>query len=324
MWPINEQLTLYRRQLQLEGPAFGSAQNMELMRNFVERTSLAVDLVADGDPVWQREAVQASALSPFLQHALMALSSLHICHENPPDSYSQSYHYYDAACWHSVRASELFRANVYSIDQSNWQPVLIFLIASIIFSLDMLLLDQAMDTGLSKHPPISPASFLLIMRRPGSLSKQLISKLVSGSLSMTLLHRQYKFQTLADGQVIYAINSLYDFCTANMSSGSNAETYHDTVKSLKLWAEMVSCRPQSWNGLVGWPVMVSERYIQLLGDGDEFAAVVFCYWCAVMNRAPKRYYLVGVMKKLEVAATAGLNAEWEPLLQWPRKELQSM
>lgn len=288
---------------------------MELMNHFAEQTCLDIDLVADGDALWQREAVQASTCFPFLQHALMALSSLHLFHKNPPNAQA----YYASACWHSTRASELFRASVHTIDHNNWQPVLIFLIACIIFNLDILFLDQAAD--YAKHAPISPASILLLMRYPGSLSKQLISRLVSGSLAATL-RRRYSFQTAVDEQVLCAIQSLDDFCAAKMKSSTDAKSYNDAVKSLKRWAELVSCKPQSWHGLVDWPVTVSSRYIQLLESGDEFAAVVFCYWCAVMNRAPQRYYFVGVMKKLEVAATAGLNGEWEALLQWPRKELQ--
>lgn len=314
MWPIDEHPALHRP---LQDPVFVSPQNMELMKNFAERTCLDIDLVLDGDPIWQREAVQASAYFPFLQHALMALSGLHIFHKNPPHPQS----YYSSACWHSMRASELFRASVYTIDQSNWQPVLIFLIASVIFNLDIRFLDQI--ANYAEHAAISPASILRIMRYPGSLSQQLISGLVSGSLATTL-RRRHKFRVPIDEQAIAAIKNLDDFCTVEMNSSSDAETYSDAIRSLKLWAESVSCQPQSWHGLVEWPVTISDRYIQLLDGGDEFAAVIFCYWCAVMNRAPKRYYLVGVMKKLEVATTTGLNGEWEALLQWPRKELQEI
>lgn len=221
-----------------------------------------------------------------------------------------------------MRASELFRASVYTVDQGNWQPVLIFLIASVIFSLDIQSLDKIVN--YAERTAISPASILRIMRYPGSLSQQLISRLVSGSLATTLLRRQHRLRVPIDEQVISVIENLDDFCAAEMSSSADAKTYSDAIQSLKLWAESVACQPQSWHGLVEWPVTVSDRYIQLLDSGDEFAAVIFCYWCAVMNRAPKRYYLVGVMRKLEVATTTGLNGAWEALLQWPRKELREI
>lgn len=287
---------------------------MELMSNFAQQTCLDIDLVTDGDPIWQREAVQTSTCFPFLQHALMALSGLHLFRKNPPNAQG----YYASACWHSTRASELFRASVHTIDHGNWQPVLIFLIACIIFNLDILFLDHTTD--YAKHP-ISPASILLLMRSPGSLSKQLISRLVSGSLAATLRQR-HRFRVPVDEEALCAIQSLDDFCAAEMNSSADAASYNDAVKSLKRWAELVSCQPRSWHGLVEWPVTVSDRYIQQLESGDGFAAVIFCYWCAVMNRAPRRYYFLGVMKKLEVAATTGLNGEWETLLKWPRKELQ--
>jgi hypothetical protein len=288
---------------------------MELMRNFVERTSLEIDLVNDGDRIWQREAVRISVCFPFLQHALMALSGLHIFHMDPPSPMS----YYYTACWHSTRASELFRTSVFNIDKSNWQPILIFLIASVIFNLDITFLDQTMN---SANNAINPASILLIMRYPGSVSKQLISQLVSGSLATTLLHRQNRLQILVDEEVICAIKSLALFGRAELHSSLDAEEYNDAIKSLELWAESVSCQPQSWHGLVGWPVTISDRYIQLLQSGDEFAAVVFIHWCAVMNRAPSRYYLVKTIKNLAAVTITRLNPRWNILLQWPRKELQ--
>lgn len=147
-----------------------------------------------------------------------------------------------------------------------------------------------------------------------------MSRLVSGSLAATI-HRRHRFRFPIDEQVISAIKNLDDFYAAEISSSPDAETYSDAIQSLKLWAESVSCQPHSWHE---WPVTVSDRYIQLLDSGDEFAAVIFCYWCAVTNRAPKRYYLVGVMKKLEEATTTGFVREWEALLQWPRKELQEI
>ncbi|KAM0245684.1 hypothetical protein ACHAQJ_010480 [Trichoderma viride] len=223
---------------------------MELMKHFIEHTSLEIDLFVDGDLIWQREAVQTSVCFPFLQHALMALSGLHIFHMNPPNPL----HYYYAACWHSMQASELFRASVFNINKGNWQPVLIFLIASVIFNLDILSLDQTI--GHSTHA-ISAASILVIMRYPGSLSKQLISKLVSGSLATTLLRRQdYQFRVLVDEEVMCAIKSLAQLFRDELRSNPDAETYHDAIKLLELWADSVSCQPQSWHGLVDWPVTV--------------------------------------------------------------------
>ncbi|KAL7904686.1 hypothetical protein GGI35DRAFT_472183 [Trichoderma velutinum] len=314
-WPINDPLTLHR---QLQDPLLANFPNMELMKNFIENTSLEIDLVVDGDSIWQREAVQTSVRFPFLQHALMALSGLHIFHMNPPNSL----HYYYTACRHSMRASELFRASVFSVDKSNWQPVLIFLIASVIFNLDIMSFDQT--TGNSTHA-IRAASILVIMRYPGLLSKQLISRLVSGSLATTLLRRQYyQCRVLIDEEVMCAIKSLAQLCNDELCSNPDAETYHDAIKLLELWAESVSCQPQSWHGLVDWPVAVSDRYIQLLEDEDEYAVVIFCYWCAVINRAPQRYYLVGVMRKLEMAKSVRLNPKWDTSLQWLRNEIQKL
>ncbi len=293
-----------------------SSRNAELMRNYVERTSLELDLVIDSDPLWRRDALQASVDFPFLRHALMALSGLHIFHMNPPNP--QSYYY--SACRHSVRASELFRNSITNVTKHNWQPVLTFLIASVVFNLDVSFLSQRI--GDTNHA-ISPASILLILRNPGSLSKQLASPLLSGPLTATLLRRRRRFQIPLDENVICAIERLGRFCEAELRLSPDFRVYRDAIEALRLWANAVSCHPRFWHDFVDWPVTISVEYIEILDNGDNFAAVIFVYWCAVMNRAPGRYYLAGIMKKIEKLATADLHPLWDTLLEWPRKELQS-
>jgi hypothetical protein len=286
------------------------------MRHFVERTSFEFDLVIDSDPLWHRDAVQASCSFPFLRHALMALSGLHICHMSPP----QPYGYYSLACQHSVRASELFRNGISDITEDNWQPILTFLSASVAFNLDVSFLAH---TVRNSNHSITPASMLLILRKPGLLSTRHISRLVSGPLAATLLRRRNLFRVPVNEDVMHAIQSLAGFCNAELCFSPNTQVYSDAVKSLETWADMVSCQPRSWQGLVGWSVAISDEYINLLQHGDEFAVVLFVYWCAVMNRAPDKYYLVGIMKKAEEIATAELDPSWSSLLEWPRKELQA-
>lgn len=302
--------------LQLQDPISVDSRNAELMRNFVERTSLELDLVIDRDTLWQCDAVQASVTFPFLRHALMALSGLHICHMYPPNPQS----YYNSACQHSVRASKLFRISVTNVTKHNWQPVLTFLIASVIFSLDISLLGHTF--GDPNHT-LSPAFILLILRTPGFLSTQLISRLLSGSLAATLLRRQNRLRIPVDGNVTCVIQSLARFCEAHLASSPDAQAYIDAIVSLGLWVKKISCQPQSWHDLVGWPVTTSDDYIDILQRRDEFAVVIFVHWCAVMNRAPGRYYLAGVMRRMEELATTDLDTSWNALLEWPRKELQS-
>ena len=287
------------------------------MRNFVERTSLEFDLVIDSHPLWRRDAVQASEQFPFLRHSLMALSGLHICHMSTlgPHDY-----YYHLACQHSVRASQLFRNEISNVTNLNWRAILTFLISTVVFNLDVSFLALAMgDSDRS----ITPASMVSVLRAPGLLSKQNIAQLVSGPLAETLLRRRNRFVIPVDERVLYAIQRLAAFCETEMRFESNIPIYKHAVHSLEEWAFKISCQPRSWQDLVGWPIAVSDEYLDILRGGDELARVIFVYWCAVIHRAPERYYLVEVMNMAEQIATAGLDPGWDHLLDWPRKELQA-
>ncbi|KAH8882025.1 hypothetical protein GQ53DRAFT_772915 [Thozetella sp. PMI_491] len=277
---------------------FEDAEDAALMRNFIQNTSLEFPFMIAEDQVWRLEIIRTAFHVPYFRYAALAVSGLHICHLKVPSPRP----YYYAACRHSAHASSLFRAEVGEITAQNLLPMMAFILCSVVFHLDAAFLTPAMTDG--SDPSLPPGLF-------------------SGTLGALMGGANHKHRITVDDGVTQALEEVVWFCEDSLAAHPSHPVYSNTLQLLQKWVHDVAQHPFSQLRMVAWPGAVSEEYIELLRDGDEFAAVIFTYWCAIMNRAPERYYMAGNRARLVEIAARGLNQRWDELLKWPRMEVNS-
>ncbi|KAJ9138649.1 hypothetical protein NKR23_g8435 [Pleurostoma richardsiae] len=95
------------------------------------------------------------------------------------------------------------------------------------------------------------------------------------------------------------------------------------VNSLRRWVRSVSGAPRSWADFLWWPVMQEAEYVALLEARVPAAVVIYAHWCAVMDRAPVRWYLEGWAQRTVAAAVEGaeLGPQWAALMAWPLRTI---
>ena len=288
--------------------------SMRLMEHYVAQTSVELVPPADSDPDQRSRIIYASTLYPFLQHALLAISGLHLCRTI---SLNRQY-YYHAACFHAVEASRLFCSGVTNINAQNWTPIAAFIINSTIFNFDISFLGQTSDNSSQS---ISPASIIRILRAPRALYHGFHPLIFSLPSASVLIHKLRQRRFPLDEGVMSAIDSLEVF-SATKSNAASGLVCTTTIQTLRRWASFVSCQPRMWVHFFSWPAEVSDEYVVLLESGCALASVIFVYWCAIMNRAPPMYYLTGTMNMLATLGTSNCDSEFDEVLQWPRNELE--
>lgn len=286
-----------------------------LMDHYLIRTSLEFAPAADSESNWNQHVAYASTLYPFLRHALLAISGLHACRTDSVNAGC----YYHAACFHAVKASTLFRSTVADLNVENWVPVAEFIITSVFFNFDVSFISQRFGDSSSNA---SPASIVRILRGPKSLGSQIDPLVFSHPRANNLLKRILQHRFPPDEELITAIGRLEGACHAEATT-SGSSVLQSTAQSLRQWAQFVSCQPKMWVHFFSWPAGVPEEYIEMLETGCGLASVIFVYWCAVMSRAPRLYYLIGTMETLAHLAIKDLDGEFSELLEWPLKELRT-
>ncbi|CAI6051724.1 unnamed protein product [Clonostachys chloroleuca] len=286
-----------------------------LMDHYLVRTSVGFAPAADSDSNWNQQVAYASTLYPFLRHALLAISGLHACRT---DSVNAG-RYYHAACFHAVKASTLFRSTVADLNVENWVLVAEFIITSVFFNFDVSFVSQRFGDPSSSA---SPASIVRILRGPKSLGSQIDPLVFSHPRANNLLKRILQHRFPPDEELMTAIGRLEGACHAEATT-SGSSVLQSTAQSLRQWAQFVSCQPKMWVHFFSWSAGVFEEYIEMLESGCGLANVIIVYWCAIMLRAPKLYYLIGTMDTLARLAIKDFDGEFSKLLNWPLRELRT-
>jgi hypothetical protein len=208
-------------------------------------------------------------------------------------------------------ASRLFRDSVKSITDHNWLAILAFGISVLIFHFDTS----------QRAPATDILEILFVLRSAAFLGTTLGPRLEGSRLHavLQLLEKRDGDHDWDEGPEealdhLAATNKMWQDTTASY------EGCRDAIAMLQSWLRLVRCRPCTWLHLVWWPGAVSEDYLSLLAKQHPVALVIFVHWCAVMSRAPKRWFMDGWAKRMAESALACLGPEWDDATAWVRKE----
>lgn len=222
---------------------------------------------------------------------------------------------YAAAYQHHIEASTLFRKSQVEVNEANWMATLMFGIGVLIFQFATVL--------KSSDETDNYLEMLHIMRSSFSMATE-IGPFIQMSPIM-FLTGQYlrKLKAHLDESTWNAICCLD---SVNYPDGTTDEVKSACLRSiaaLKEWVVNVDGHPGNWRQFIEWPAAVPEEYISALSSRHPVALVVFVYWCSIMHRTPKRWFMVGWANRAADAAMRHLGKEWDSILEFPRATLAS-
>ncbi|XXG96204.1 hypothetical protein Hte_002485 [Hypoxylon texense] len=298
-----------------EESLYGTRQTVtDLSRNPItwamEKTFFLSWLSALEKRTFARELSYQASNFQFVRETINALLMLHQWCQSPSHS-----SLYAAAHQHHIEASALFRTSHIEVNEANWIGILMFGIGVIIFQFATVLKasDEADDY----------LEMLRIMRSSFYLSAE-IGPFVASSPIMFLT-----------GQYLRRLELHLDESTWNSVCRLDSLDYPDdtteetraaclrAIAALKEWVVNVDGNPGNWRQFIEWPATVPDEYLSALSSRHPVALVVFVYWCSIMHRSPKRWFMVGWANRAADAAMRHLGEEWDPVLEFPRAALAS-
>ena len=250
----------------------------------------------------------ASGSQRFLEHNLLAIGSLY-SHVRSPVPTPELY---VAALSHHMEASRLFRRSVKQVTEQNWVATLGFAISIVVFQLNICRgndMQSIMETMFVLRNAAAIAQILAPW-----YNRSRIRVLVEGQM-----HECDSPTWMAE--VIDALNDLEKFNAADVSSDFKQEHRRNATNALRQWVLSMNGYPRAWTHFLWWPANVSKAYLKLLAACDSDALVVFLHWCAIMTRAPKRWFLDDWASTVAMAAVRGLGPEWDANIEWPLRVL---
>ncbi|KAI1379892.1 hypothetical protein F4677DRAFT_407932 [Hypoxylon crocopeplum] len=227
---------------------------------------------------------------------------------------STSPEFYTSALQYNIEASNRFRLSNFKVTETNWLAMLIFGIGVIIFHFCISLSASDQDFNF--------LDVFHVLKESARLGRQVGPYFLNSRLGV-LVRRQYIFDGPVDEETLIAIRQLDLMKHPKGTSEETKLVYDHTIETLRSWAHMVEGQPQTWRDFFYFPETVLETYFDLLQQKDSVALTIFVYWCAIMHRAPHRWFMDRWACRAADSAMSYLGAEWAGLLEWPRNVLNS-
>ncbi|OTA52719.1 hypothetical protein K449DRAFT_440498 [Hypoxylon sp. EC38] len=212
-----------------------------------------------------------------------------------------------------IEASISFRKSQIQVNEANWMAILMFGIGVIVFQFA-----EALNTSNEADDYLQ---VLYILRNSFNLGSEVAPYFLSSPLMQFTGPQLSQLKLSLDGFTWNAI--------CRLDSLDYPKDTPDTIKcaclhsivALKEWVIMVQGHPRNWRHFIDWPAAVSAQFLSALSGKYSVAHVVFIYWCSIMYRSPKRWYMIGWADRAANAAMKHLGGEWDHILEFPRSML---
>ncbi|KAI2470215.1 hypothetical protein F4781DRAFT_186488 [Annulohypoxylon bovei var. microspora] len=220
---------------------------------------------------------------------------------------------YAAAYRHQIEASILFRNSQVEVNEANWLAILMFGIGVIVFQfVSALKASDGEDTYIE---------LVYVLRNSFELAKELGPYLHASPLMQFTGPHLSRLRLHLDDLTWNAVCCLDTLEHPVDTTDETRSACLQSIIALKEWVIKTDGYPRNWLHYISWPATVSGQYLSSLSHRHPVALVVFVYWCSIMHRSPKRWYMVGWANRAAGAAMKHLGGQWDAVLEFPRSLL---
>ncbi|KAI5853366.1 hypothetical protein BZA05DRAFT_451508 [Tricharina praecox] len=265
--------------------------------------------------IWRLNVPTLAVHHPFLMHALLAISAMHLHYKGADPSESSPY--LSVASHHHECAVRGMAGCLAHISRDNCDALFIASSLVVIYSFVASRIDEV---------PTQIASWVPLIRGVHSILKQAWSWVNSGPLSP--LFTQYDRSPSSEGldpETESVIQSLYRLCTDRTLPGSNelsdiatSTAYFSAIAELRRTFATIS----AWGSIIGsifvWPVTANDKYVELLVERRPRALVIFMHYCALFSLVEEFWWSQGSALFELRRCEQCLADEWLPWIEWPR------
>jgi hypothetical protein len=210
----------------------------------------------------------------------------------------------------NIEASTLFCGSQPHITEDNWLAVMIFGIGVMIFHF---------ATAMSS--PIQDVKYLelfQLLRHTSTLQRAVGPYFLKSPLKAFIDIRQSMDRYTLDDDTRRAVQRLGGVRVPDDAPEGAARACRPAVSELQAWGRRTDGHPRTWIHFVMWQGAVTDDFAALMSARYPVALLIFVYWCAIMHRTRKRWFLDGLWQRIACVAMAELGDAWDDMLEWPR------
>lgn len=163
---------------------------------------------------------------------------------------------------------------------------------------------------------------MFVLRQGSLLASEITPWFQASGLQDVIKEKLGNTDIPLDADVALAFERLAEHNTSRATDERTREIYSTTISSLRDWLDLTSGHPRTWHHFIWWPSTIGSEYMSLLARREPMALVIFVYWSAIMQNAPKRWFLDGWAARVAAPIFESLGPESNDILAWPRMALR--
>lgn len=261
--------------------------------------------------LWTGPLLRQMARPGYLSHSLLSLyllpkDSKAVLLKTPSSVPAYEQH---------IIATDLFRNSSFVVNDQNWAAITTFAVSIVIFQF-----------ATQQNCPVEAFDYigiLRMLRSSDSLARLVFPYLIKSDSWRFIYHRNSLPKPPLDQDAQNALDNLEDCIYLQPTTDAN-HCIKEAVRALKQWVDDCEGYPQKWRHYLAWPASISEKYLTLLSQHDDFALLILVYWCAFLQRAPRRWFMSYWPCRTASTAMRMLTADWGGVLEWPKKVFASI
>lgn len=290
------------------------------------QTSTCKTLVSPDEDLWRFSVPSLATANPFLMHAILACSALHLSSKHPsrPEYLICAHNYQNLAM-------AQFRDAVALVDTGNCNAIIAFTHLLIVYSLGAERQDECLlFTNPTSEHPNRLCSWLFFVRNGCTLVREHKQVIFAGPLARLAYCWQAPTAIIDERIEQHMTEHLLSIMYSSQDTSwppNETSTLEDATRLLGhafAWAEALGQGFSTWDAVRVWPVNVSVTFTDMLAEEHPFAMVLLGYYCLLLRKL-RSFWFVGTYPLGLLRTISGkLDGRWrryvEPLIEQWEKE----
>ncbi|KAJ3531447.1 hypothetical protein NM208_g8873 [Fusarium decemcellulare] len=278
----------------------------ELVEHF--RTSTAQTMVSQDGHLWLIDVPRMAEHSPFLKHAMLACSALHLATKDPSHR-----EYLICAHSHQNTAMALFREAVAHVNETNCEAIIAFSHLLIVYSFGAKIHDKGL-TDPTKPESELLCSWMYFMRNACTLTNPYRDVIAAGPVASLARCWEASIET-NEAMVRKATEPLLDMIRNEVGSWSLTDHDHIEDAARKLGrafasAEVLGDGFNAWYAIRVWPMAISIEFTKLMAAENPIAKVLLGHFCLLLKRLRSLWFIGDYPLRLLYALKGMVDCRW--------------
>ncbi|KAF9890221.1 hypothetical protein FE257_006133 [Aspergillus nanangensis] len=296
--------------------------DLELLHHYTTSTCYTLSRAPAVQAIWRDEAPRVGFSMPFVLHALLAISALHLARSNP----SRREECICRAQRHHEAAVRTVAPVVPSLAADNCVALFLFAALTCLFSCakppgksDFLVLFQR--GRISEWVRLTRGNKAIINCHDNDLRTGTLQPLfVNGSF---LAARSRDSHALEQGRPY--VWELRQMIREQCLEPSQLQVYMDTLDELSRTLATVMRPGGQWRldtaDVFSWLLQISDEYLELLRQEAPIALIVFAYFCVSLRQIEWMWWMEGLSERLMSELCSALDEKYWEWLRWPQEQI---